>query len=332
MADLAGRIEWLTINIQNASMGPVLRSRKDVTRELTWVRHDFQTWHNNEVAELRDLNSSQCSGGAACYVQFNTSSLLLTGVIAGRGTLSHTADGTEVALFTFNSIYLGPETEVRLVGQRALVLLSKTSLVVNTTIEARSGYIGGFPGGGSVARLPEDALSDAPRPILVTESLSLPPAPTPSRYLHSPSLYLSSSPSLLLSLSAKICDLGNYCQVPRPEVAEFVGSAIKSNNVNGPGSGNVRVNAFVLRTSAPHVPEVQFIRTSAAAGQTLSGGFSLHFKDYSTTIVPHDASASLLQRVIQQNLNLANKLDRSGTTPGVGNVTVTRSQSDSSEG
>ena len=29
--------------------------------------------------------------------------------------------GTEVALFSFNSIYLGPETKVILVGQRALV-------------------------------------------------------------------------------------------------------------------------------------------------------------------------------------------------------------------
>ena len=32
---------------------------------------------------------------------------------------------------------------------------------------------------------------------------------------------------------------------------------ITSNNVNGPGSGNLRVNAFVVETSATYVQEIQ---------------------------------------------------------------------------
>ena len=40
-------------------------------------------------------------------------------------------------------------------------------MIINTTIEAQPGYLGGFPGGGSVARLPDDALSDHPRTVLV---------------------------------------------------------------------------------------------------------------------------------------------------------------------
>ena len=105
---------------------------------------------NIQVGELHELTSSQCAGSMSCYIQFNTSSLELTGVINGTGTIKttsqgrnpctymhtyifylevyvsmyvcmHVITGTEVALFSFNSIYLGPETKVILVGQRALV-------------------------------------------------------------------------------------------------------------------------------------------------------------------------------------------------------------------
>jgi len=93
IADIAGRIQWITDNIQNATMGPVQRSRKDVTQNLTWVRYDFQIWHDNEVAELKQLNSSQCSAGIKCVIQFDTSTLLLTGAISGVGKMKTTANG-----------------------------------------------------------------------------------------------------------------------------------------------------------------------------------------------------------------------------------------------
>ncbi len=49
-------------------------------------------------------------------------------------------------MFTFNSIYIGPETEVLVVGQRALALLSRTTAFINTTIVAAPGTLGGFQG------------------------------------------------------------------------------------------------------------------------------------------------------------------------------------------
>ena len=76
------------------------------------------------------------------------------------GVIRHTPDGTEVAVYTFDSIYLGPETEIILVGQRALSLVSKTSAVINTTFQAHPGTIGkcssigeGEGGGGVVLLL-----------------------------------------------------------------------------------------------------------------------------------------------------------------------------------
>jgi len=61
-----------------------------------------------------------------------------------------------------------------------------------------------------------------------------------------------------------------------------------SNNVNGPGSGNLRVHPFVITSSATDYREEQVIVTQAQTGQTLSGGFKLHCKGYSTPIIPHD--------------------------------------------
>ena len=79
-------------------------------------------------------------------------------------------------------------------------------------------------GGGSVARYAIDALSDTPRSIF-------------------------------------ICDLGNYCSYLMNNTNTYATAAerlnITSNNVNGPGSGNLRVNAFVVETSATYVQEIQ---------------------------------------------------------------------------
>ncbi len=84
--DLAGRITWIDENIEFAQMDSVRRSRKDVKENLTKVMDDFGHWHDNEVQELRLLNSSQCAF-TKCTIQFNTSSLLLTGAIndVGKG-------------------------------------------------------------------------------------------------------------------------------------------------------------------------------------------------------------------------------------------------------
>jgi hypothetical protein len=103
------------------------------------------------VDELTQLNSSQCAS-ADCTLLFNTTSLELTGVIQGTGVIRYTDAGTEVAVFSFNSIILGPEVKVDIVGQRAFSLVSKTTAIINTTLEVVAGEIGGMQGGGSVAR------------------------------------------------------------------------------------------------------------------------------------------------------------------------------------
>jgi len=307
--DLEGRIDWSVENIEWAVMGPVLRSRKDVKSTMEFVIQDYTDWYDNEVQELSELTSSMCVE-TQCTITFDTNTLQLTGAITGQGSLRKTDIGTEVACFAFNSIYLGPETEVILIGQRALSIISKTSMFINTTIQAQPGTIGGFQGGYSVARLTTEALNDFPKSIF-------------------------------------ICDLGGYCDGNRTllgngtlrvltddEVAD-----IRTNNVNGPGSGNLRIHGVVITTSAPHIPEVQLVTTFAQAGQTLAGGFLLSYGDYTTPLIRHDASADELKAIIESNLNIVPPgvgVSPTRTDPsvvaGIGTVTVSRSDPDNQEG
>ena len=111
---------------------------------------------------------SQCTH-TQCYLHFNTSDMTLTGAITGYGTLLHTPNKTEVAVFSFDSIYLGPEVQVTMVGQRAIVLMSRTSAVINTTLKADPGTLGGFKGGGIVGVIRSQALTDNPRSLYICD-------------------------------------------------------------------------------------------------------------------------------------------------------------------
>ena len=297
--DLAGRIDWIGVNLEVINMDSVRRSRKDVRRNSLNVQDDFRKWHTNELNELRNLSSSACVN-VNCDLVFDTSNLTMTGAIGTwKGVIRKTAAGTEVAVFSFNSIYLGPEVGVTLIGQRAFALVSKTNAVINTTFFAQPGMIGGMLGGGSVGRFPSDRLSDTPRDIY-------------------------------------ICDIGKYCSDPaRQNITEtFV-----SNNPNGRGSGNLRVTPFVVTTSAIDYKEIQVIRTFAQPGQTLAGGFALSFKKYVTPIIPHDCSSQLMKSILEDNLNLVQPANRRvlpdryrDGIAGIGEVTVSRSTQSDEEG
>jgi hypothetical protein len=305
VADLEGRLEWIDENIEVARMDAVRRARKDVKAYMLHERAHFAQWLENERTELIELNTSQCTL-IKCSIVFNTSSLLLTGAIQAKGVIAYTGLNTEVAVFSFNSIYLGPDTEVTVVGQRALALVSKTSAVINTTFYASPGTLGGFRGGSSVARLVNQALADDPMII-------------------------------------PICELGNYCLNLTTSGAARSGgghltdqqrASLISNNVNGPGSGNLRVNSFIIHLTTADIDEIQTISTSARTGQTLTGGFKVSFGQYETPVIPHDASARQMKEILEDNLNLVRPQDLprqfsrvDDRRAGIGLINVTRSTS-----
>jgi hypothetical protein len=146
---------------------------------------------NDIVAVVAGLQASQCSAwgpNAACYTPYNwaadstgslataatastapcpcelifdTSTQQLSGAVTATGTLATTSSGTQVAVWSFEQIRIGPEVRITVRGQLPLVLLSRSALVLNTTITAAPATLGGFRGGSGTARaLLDDPLSD----------------------------------------------------------------------------------------------------------------------------------------------------------------------------
>ena len=79
------------------------------------------------------------------------------------------------------------------------------------------------------------------------------------------------------------------------------------------------------------------IQSSADSGQVLRGGFILHFNGYTSTLIPHDVTATSLKQIMEETLNPAHtkilhSIDRSDTEAGIGNVQVERVHFDKSGG
>ncbi|CAM9745851.1 unnamed protein product, partial [Hapterophycus canaliculatus] len=242
--------------------------------EETYGNHTYEWWADVDGSVAMNLRGENASCG--CTILFNTSSLVLEGAIAAVGELARTAEGTEVAVWSFDQarriVYLGPEITIEVTGQRALAILSRGSLILNTSITVEPSTLGGFPGGGGIARDPGGG----------DRLLSSPPVP--------PELGLSSLVNGTLE------------------------GGLPSYNVNGPGSASYRFYLFTITTSATDVDEVQRICTSAEEGQTLRGCFHVSHGNFSTECVPHDAKPSTLQHMIEAGLN-AEPVDDPGPLP-----------------
>lgn len=283
-------VEWLdqehvhavTADVNHRSRGEI---RANITNYTNLIAHQRQL--------LQTLSSSQCLFN--CSLLFNTSTAMLSGAVNATGVISKTPNGTEVAVWAFDSIDIDEHVNITLTGQRAMVLLSRSSVRLNTTFNAVPGTLGGFPGGFSVARKKEDRL----RRVCLDQV-------DEREFLD-------------------ICQ-GKPC-CPGDQPISTLAKGIVSNNVNGPGSPSSRVYLFTIQTSAPVVHEIMSLKTSAEVGQTLKGGFRLHFNEYTTPFLPHDITGLALKAKMEDSLNPSTrlkKIDRSEISAGIGSVQVTR--------
>ena len=144
-------MQWIEDNAEIAILDVKARSRRDVRKVMMTTYADNNKLLDVENEKYSNLAASQCKQ-TLCSILFNTSNLLLTGDVNATGVLATSPDGTEVAVWSFDSIDVGPEVNISVTGQRAMTLLSRSSCRINTTIKADPGSLGGFPGGFSVAR------------------------------------------------------------------------------------------------------------------------------------------------------------------------------------
>ena len=253
---------------------PRLRFREYIEQEARKYVSRLENVIEAEQSTLDVLAASQCVNN--CSLLFNTSDFTLRGAVNATGMMATTPDGTEVAVWPFASIDLDERVNVTVIGQRAMALVSRSSVRVNTTFHASPGTLGGFPGGFSVSRRAAD------------------------RFVG------------VCSDDVRERDFLDSCPGDRP-VGELA-KEIVSNNINGPGEGlfrlcirknssfvsslvfphfvlgspSARVYLLTIRTEAPVVNEIHSITTKAAGGQTLSGGFRLKYGDYTTPFLAHD--------------------------------------------
>jgi len=144
-------MQWIEDNAEIAILDVKSRSRRDVRKVMMTIYADNKKLLDVENEKYSNLAASQCKQ-TLCSILFNTSNLQLTGDVNATGVLATSPDGTEVAVWSFDSIDVGPEVNISVTGQRAMTLLSRSSCRINTTIKADPGSLGGFPGGFSVAR------------------------------------------------------------------------------------------------------------------------------------------------------------------------------------
>jgi hypothetical protein len=137
-------------NAEIATLDAKTRFRRDVRKRIMATMKDYDRLLEDEKAKYSNLVVSGCTH-TQCSIVFNTSNLKLTGAINAMGNVATTSDGTEAALWSFDSIDIGPEVNISVLGQRAMALLSRSSVRINITIKVEPNTLGGFPGGFSVA-------------------------------------------------------------------------------------------------------------------------------------------------------------------------------------
>ena len=135
-------VAWLDEEYQYGVTNDVmLRSREEIRANITNYTEIIQA----EEQVLEALTQSQCSN-VQCSLLFNTSDAALSGAVNATGVITATPDGTEVALWAFDSIDLDEHVNITLTGQRAMALVSRSSVRINTTLHTVPGTLGGFPG------------------------------------------------------------------------------------------------------------------------------------------------------------------------------------------
>ena len=141
---------WLRNEAHITSLDARTRTRIDIREQLHRTELQYEKRLRVENEKKIVMRNSQCVG--LCELVFNTSSLELWGIINATGDIAVTPDGTEVGVWAFDSIDLGSEVNIHVTGQRAMALLSKSSVYINTKIIINPGTLGGFPGGYSLFR------------------------------------------------------------------------------------------------------------------------------------------------------------------------------------
>ena len=297
IVDIVNQIKWTEEYMDRAILDAEYWARIHVKHKAANIIEQLENQLRRENMKLQSI-LNPCNHTANCEITFNTSSLKLYGAMNTTGSIYKTPDGTELAVWSFDSIDISNRVNITVTGQRALALLSRSSIKIDTPILVSSGTLGGFPGGYSVSRKKGDRFHRICKEINAS-----------------------------IETFEKFFDNGCEGDVPVNKLIDNYD--IISNNVNGPGSGSTRVYSMTIETIAPTINKVQTITTYVPPGQTINGEFTVQFQNYSTGKISHDTTAGEMKRILENSLNAADtaflgKINRTNVSPGIGIIDVTR--------
>lgn len=203
--ELDKKVKWADEVSFVTSLGANFKSRQDISNAMFIKRNGFASQMQSKQSILTELSRSQCLQ-IPCNLLFNSSNLVLSGAISANGTIAKTKNGTEVAVWTFSSINLDSNVYVSFTGQRAIALLSRSSVHIDTQFVVLPGTLGGMPGGFSVSR--------------------------------------SSNNQLRSICSEDVMELNKRSDCEGDEAKLVMNNGSVSNNVNGKGSPSLRTYEF----------------------------------------------------------------------------------------
>eukprot|EP00942_MAST-04A_sp_MAST-4A-sp1_P003080 g3080.t1 len=239
-----------------------------------------------------------------------------------HGVIHMTLEGTQVATFNFDLFYVGRNVTVSLVGNRALSIMSRSSIIIDTHFVTPPGQIGGFPGGQK--RTPNNVNGPCSgslrvyRKRLTTVAANIDEIQTiTTRATPGETLGGQFTLSYRNSTTAKIpFDVGvSRMKLMIEEGLPLAGKVTVSRSV--PDSQHGYTWTVTFTTATDYVPQMTASNFLSGFGanvytqtvqevNTIKGFFTLSFLGETTRQIPHDVNAQGLQDIIEQDFTKVN--------------------------
>jgi hypothetical protein len=283
-------------------------------------------WNASRLLRLNTFNftiigSLELADG---YLVFDTDKAELFGDFNLEGVLSKTDDGTTVAVFNFMTIYLGKGVKVRFQGSNAVVIMSRSSVIIDTELQVRPGTLGGFPGGGFVGTGTRNNNLNGPGstnsrvyvktlstfgshiPEIQEIETSCTPGQKIQGHFQLSYGYDSSRKTQLIPFDATADDVKRYLETAFKKIGSLHVERVNGGNEFAQvgrkwivtflsAVGNVpQLKATSRLTGLGSKVETRTIRE----GNEISGTFTLKFLNNESRAMPHDISSIALRKVL----------------------------------
>lgn len=235
-----------------------------------------------------------------------------------NGIVGTTSRGTEVAVFNFASVYLGDNVQVQVKGSRALSILSRSSMIIDTEIHLPPGMIGGFPGGGYPADNNINGPGSSSTRVYVKTVRTLASDIDEIQEIETFTddgqtigghfvIRFRGESTHDIAFDADAATVERHMETALSTIGDVHVEEVGTTN---PIIG--RIWRITFLTAIGDVPELQVesrltgINSNVVArtilhGNSISGHFKLRFMGLDTRSIPHDASAQFVQEAVLED-------------------------------